>query len=95
MLHQRSKLIQNIFSQNAKRFSKTKPKIGPLTNPATKNLTSNSQEMADILQDQYCSVFTPPKLNYSSLDSNQTEENTLLEEITLKEEDIIREIDTI
>ena len=56
------------FFSYAKRFSKTKPKIGPLTNPATKNLTSNSQEMADILQDQYCSVFTPPKLIYSALD---------------------------
>ena len=92
MLHQRSKLIQNI---SFFLFSKTKPKIGPLINPATKNLTSNSQEMADILQDQYCSVFTPPKLIVSALDSNQTEENTLLEEIIFTEEDIIREIDTI
>ena len=83
------------FFSYAKRFSKTKPKIGPLTNPATKNLTSNSQEMADILQDQYCSVFTPPKLIDSALDSNQTEENSLLEEIIFTEEDIIREIDTI
>ena len=67
------------FFSYAKRFSKTKPKIGPLVNPATKNLTSNSQEMADILQNQYCSVFTPPKSDNSLLDSNQTEETTPLE----------------
>ena len=58
------------FFSYAKRFSKTKPKVGPLKDLATNKLTSNSQEMANILQNQYCSVFAPPKADYDFLVSN-------------------------
>ena len=83
------------FFSFAKRFTKTKPKVGPLRNPSTKNLTSNSKEMADILQNQYCSVFTAPKTNYSFPDSNQSIDTPVLEDFTFTEDDIIQQIDSI
>ena len=44
--------------KDEKDSQKLKPKVGPLKNPQTNELTSDSQEMANILQKQYCSVFT-------------------------------------
>ena len=64
------------FYSYAKRFTKTKPKVGPLKNPTTNELTSDSQEMANILQKQYCSVFTTPKTDYSFLNSNETNDSS-------------------
>eukprot|EP00111_Clytia_hemisphaerica_P017726 TCONS_00052438-protein len=56
------KVNPKFFYSYAKRFSKTKPKVGPLLlDPITNKLTDNNLQMANILQDQYKSVFTPPK----------------------------------
>ena len=38
------------FYSYAKRFSKHKPKAGPLIDPTTNQLTCDSQQMANILQ---------------------------------------------
>ena len=83
------------FFSYAKRFSKTKPKVGPLLDPSTNKLTSDSQEMANILQSQYCSVFAPPKTNYNFPNLNEPEERSILEDIIFTEDDIIPEVDTI
>ena len=45
---------------------------------ATNKLTSDSQEMANILQSQYCSVFAPPKTNYNFPNLNEPEEKSKL-----------------
>ena len=55
------------FYSYVKRFSKTKPKVGPLKDPLTNKLTTDCQEMANILQNQYCSAFASPKSDYSFL----------------------------
>ena len=52
------------FYSYANRFSKSKPKVGPLLDPSTKKLTDDPLCMANILQDQYKSVFTQPLPNY-------------------------------
>ena len=83
------------FYSYAKRFTKTKPKVGPLKNPTTNKLTSDSQEMANILQKQYCSVFTTPKTDYSFLNSIETKDSSTLEHIIFTEDDFIQQIDTI
>ena len=83
------------FYGYAKKFSKTKPKVGPLINPKTETLTSDNCEMADILQDQYKSIFTTPKSNYDFLGQPPTVDHDLLEDISFTENDIIKEIDTI
>ena len=47
------------FYSYAKRFSKVRCNIGPLTSDDG-CLTNNPKEMADLLQKQYCGVFTDP-----------------------------------
>ena len=48
------------FFSYAKRFSKLKSNIGPLKDPETGSLNYNPKKMANILQDQYVSVFSDP-----------------------------------
>ena len=48
------------FFSYAKRKSKVKTKIGPLLNKETKEMTNNSTEMAEVLVNQYSSVFSKP-----------------------------------
>ena len=48
------------FFTFARRYSKVKVKVGPLINNA-KKLTTAPQEMAEILSEQYSSVFSTPK----------------------------------
>ena len=50
------------FFSYAKKFSKIKSKVGPLLRD-NGDYTSDSKEMADLLQDQYQSVFSTPKSN--------------------------------
>ena len=52
------------FYSYAKGFSKHKPKVGTLIDPTTNQLTCDSQQMANILQKQYSSVFTEPLQHY-------------------------------
>eukprot|EP00111_Clytia_hemisphaerica_P013867 TCONS_00040826-protein len=61
-----SKIKSNpkFFYSYANRYSKSKPKVGPLIDPDTKKLTNDPLLMANILQNQYKSVFTQPLQNY-------------------------------
>ena len=52
------------FFSFARRFSKVKVGIGPLINSA-KKLISAPRQMAEILSEQYCSVFSIPRQNIS------------------------------
>ena len=63
------------FFSYAKRKSKVKTKIGPLFNTETDQMTNNSTEMAEVLADQYSSVFSkpstePPEIDESTLPIN-------------------------
>ena len=83
------------FYSYAKRYSKTKPKVGPLRDPKTSRLTSNPGEMADLLQQQFKFVFSKPLDDYSHIaDSTPICEN-LINDIEFNIQDIIDEIDTI
>ena len=65
MQPQKLNRIQSTSTHMPKDFPKTKPKVGPLMDPVTKSLTEDSSRMANILQDQYKSVFTIPKKQYN------------------------------
>ena len=84
------------FFSYAKRFSKLRSNIGPLRNTETGLLQHDPQKMADILQNQYSSVFSNP--------ANPVKENTMsdapqpsetITTIEFTEEDIISAIDDI
>ena len=83
------------FYSYAKRFSKTKPKVGPLIDPSTNRLTDDNLEMANLLQEQYKSVFTPPKPQYNHPDVDPTIVTESIDNIDFTEEDFIREIQTL
>ncbi|XP_066920921.1 uncharacterized protein [Clytia hemisphaerica] len=89
------KVNPKFFYSYAKRFSKTKPKVGPLLDPITNKLTDNNLQMANILQDQYKSVFTPPKSQYENPDLNPSQVTEKLDYFDLTEDDFIREIQTL
>ena len=79
-----------------KRFSKTKPKVGPLMDPRSNELTEDSYTMANILQDKYKSVFASPKPDYNFLQHYQLQDfPNLLETIDFSEDDFVREINTL
>ena len=93
-----SKIKKNpkYFYSYAKRFSKTKPKVGPLMDPVKNIITDDSYEMANLLQDQYKSVFVTPKPDYSFLDHCKSQDCTnWLEVIDFSEVDFIEEINTL
>ena len=63
--------IQNnpkYFFTFAKRFSRVKVGIGPLIDSA-KQLISAPRKIAEILSEQYCSVFSPPRYDNISMDT--------------------------
>ena len=62
---QKLKKNPKYFYSYAKKYSKTKPKVGPLMDPVTKSLTGDSLRMANILQEQYKSVFKTPNTQYN------------------------------
>ena len=79
------------FFSYAKRKSKVKTKIGPLLNKETDQMTSNSTEMADILADQYSSVFSKP-----STEPPELEESTLpIHNINITLDEIVEAIDEL
>jgi len=89
------KVNPKYFYSYAKRFSKTKPKVGPLMDPTTNQLTDNNTRMANILQDQYKSVFTKPKSMYTHPDLDHSQFTEQLDDIVFTEEDFIREIKSL
>ena len=78
------------FSYSAK-HSKVKSKIGPLLNNS-KELITDKKKMADMLQEQYKSVFSTPLETYETL---QRKTNTVLEDIDFNESDVIEAISSI
>ena len=82
------------FYSYANRFSKSKPKVGPLLDPTTNELTDDPLAMANILQNQYKSVFTQPLPNY---DLPQIDEPTIpiLEDFNLLIEEFTKEIESL
>ena len=71
---ERIKTNPKFFFTFAKRYSKVKVRIGPLINNE-KKLTTASQEMAEILSEQYSSVFSTPKGDDTPVVANTDEPN--------------------
>ena len=81
------------FYSYAKKFSKVKTKIGPLLKEDSK-LTSNSEEMAEILSNQYVKVFsTPCTLQTNSCDTPEAE--IVTSNIPVTEIDIVTAINKL
>ena len=79
------------FFSYSKRFAKQGSTIGPLMDK-NNNLQQSPQKMADILQDQYSSVFSTP----SEPDPTTPQEDTpLMDEITFTQDDVISAIKEI
>ena len=64
------------FYSYAKKKRKIRTNIGPLLNKSSNKMTTVSQEMAEILADQYDSVFSTP-MSVSSTNEEQTDGPTL------------------
>ena len=103
MIHERErKAVQCVkknpkyFFSYAKRFSKLKSNIGPLRSSSTGTLQHDATEMAEILQDQYSSVFSDPD-NEKKKDttSNIKSPSDKLTSFNFSKEDIITAIDEI
>ena len=92
-----SKIMENprFFFSYAKRHAKTKSTVGPLLNN-DKNLEDDPKKMADLLQQQYSSVFSDPKSNKKKCPCLKNLNITkTLSEIDITTEKIIKAIDEI
>ena len=79
------------FFSYSKRFAKQGTTVGPLMDKHN-NLQQSPKKMADILQDQYSSVFSTP----SESDHTTPQDDTpLMDEITFTQEDVISAIKEI
>ena len=98
---QENKAIQAIkrnpkyFFTYIKKFSKTKPSVGPLLN-ADQQFVVDNKDMADIRSNQYWSVFSTPHPGPINLDEifNSADNSNLLD-FEFSPEDIIKSIDDI
>ena len=85
-----SVLYFSYFFSYSKRFSKQRTKIGPLLDSKGK-LQQHPKKMADMLQDQYASVFNdvtePPETNQSPDQTAPT-----MDDITFTREDVTKAI---
>ena len=85
------------FYSYAKKFSKVKNNIGPLMD-STNSLVSGPQKMAEILSEQYKSVFSEPRINSPITHPNPEFMSTgrgSLSDIEFTKQDFIDAIDTI
>ena len=82
------------FYSYAKRFSKIKSSVGPLINKDG-NLTDDPKSMADLLQEQYASVFSDPNSSQKKSPTINCNVTEILESITVTQEDIVKAIDEI
>lgn len=82
------------FYSYAKKFSKVKTKIGPLLNKK-EELVNDSKEKAEILSEQFSSVFSKPKSNSDKDDSPEDGAHSILDNILFTEEDMIAAIDEL
>ena len=81
------------FFSYAKRFSKLKSNIGPLLDKEGK-LHSDPQKMADMLQDQYTSVFSDPNCPQRKVPTPKVPKFTL-SDMKFDDSDIIKAIDEL
>jgi hypothetical protein len=81
------------FFSYAKKFSKIKSNIGPLLNNQGE-YTNDSRTMANLLSDQYASVFSQP-VDLHENDNQHSLHNPTISEITFNESDIIKAINEI
>ena len=75
------------FYSYAKKKRKIKSSIGPLINKTTKKMTTDSQEMAELLADQYDSVFSVPATPTSTNTNEEQLEGPTLSNVTTTPED--------
>ena len=84
------------FYSYSKKYAKCRTNIGPLLDSENK-LQNDPKKMADLLQEQYSSVFSDPACKDKKSPKIQTSTKTFLENINFSKEDIekaIGEIDT-
>ena len=86
------KVNPKYFFSYAKKHSKTKARVGPLYSEGMKSFVNTSKEMADILQDQYVSVFSKPNDTNDIPYSQQRE--PIMQDIVVTEKDVIAAINT-
>ena len=85
------KAIKNnprFFFSYAKQFSVTKTSIGPLLNK-NNEFTNSSSEMANILSDQYASVFSIPSPKKHPDEGESDHHTPILDDVVFTEQDII------
>ena len=70
--------------------SRTKARIGPLFNTSTNEYTESSTEMAELLQQQYESVFSKPSASQNPVTDLP---DAIMDEIVITVEDLISAID--
>ena len=79
------------FFSYAKRYAKHQTTVGPLIDNEG-NLQQHPEKMANMLQDQYSSVFSEPSANS---EDHPQQDTTVIEEITFTIEDVISAIKEI
>ena len=85
------------FYSYARKSQKRSEKIGPFINSKTKSLITEPTVLAEMLQEQYCSVFTKPSEeheipNISELFDNYDESSPTLSDLSFTKEDIVKSI---
>ena len=90
---ERIKSKPKYFYSYAKKFAKTKQSIAQLIIDENEVLTKR-KDIADSLQDQFCSVFSNPNNPAKEVPSTQTP-NASLSDISFRVEDIIEAIDKV
>ena len=91
-----AKIIENprFFFSFAKRHAKRKSTVGPLLNEDN-NLEDDPKKMADILQDQYSSVFSDPSSSKKKCPKLNLNIKDTISDIEITTEKIIKAIDEI
>ena len=82
------------FFSYAKKFAKRKSTIGPLLDQ-NKNLQQEPKKMADLLQDQYSSVFSDPYSHNKKSPNFENIQHDILENINFTQKDITDAISEI
>ena len=98
-IHAISKIKENpkYFYSYVKKFSFVKSKVGPLRCPKSNKFISNPKEMANLLQEQFCSVFSDPNSDLKKEPDTSTFQQNIpcLENFNFDENDIKIAIDRI
>lgn len=82
------------FTRYIKSKTKTKSTIGPLENSAKARVTSG-RDMAELLNSQFCSVFTEEDLTHIPVPKDETEGTEKLRTVTITREDVKKQINNL